>query len=277
MSQRAWIIVGVVALLLLGACVCTVGAFAFGIRFFSLTPGAAQLSQTVSVELRLDAPAVVTIHNDVGEVTVRGSSSVGMEVRATKRVRSRNSAAAQSLLDRIDVTADSAGNEAEVRVDIPDNLAGESASVDLEILVPRQVALDISTGVGQVSVENTEGGLRIKTGVGEIDVRDVQLLTDSQMDTGVGEIRFEGQLPERGEVIISARTGDVAVRLPDNSQFILDAQTRVGEIDSEFTLANRESGGAEGIVSKTLRGSVGANPDVTLQLRTGTGSITIQR
>jgi DUF4097 and DUF4098 domain-containing protein YvlB len=274
-TQRTWIIVGVIAVLLVGLCVCSAMAATLVARFGATSfLGGAAVTNSVTTEFQLDTPGVLSVQNDVGEVNIRAASDNVVRVTATKRVRGGGEAAAR-LLDQISVTTDSAGNEGEIRVDIPDNLGTASASVDLEISVPREITLDVENRVGPVTVGGTEGALQVFTGVGEIKIDDVRLLGDSRLETNVGKIGFSGRLPDGGLVAMTTRTGDIGVALPADSTFIVDARTGVGNINSEFTLEARETGESETIVSRALRGRVGQNPDVTLRLETGTGSINI--
>jgi DUF4097 and DUF4098 domain-containing protein YvlB len=276
-SQRMWIIVGVVAILLIGLCMCAAAAAVLvgGIGGFSFM-GRAEVTEDLTTEFELDTPGRLIVDNDVGEVNIRAVDGNVVRVDVTKRVRGRSGAAASRLLDQITVTTDSAGGEGEIRVDVPGGLEAASASVELDIRVPRQVTLDVNNRVGAVTVSGTQGALQVFLGVGEIKADDVRLLGDSRLETNVGEIGFSGRLPDSGLVAISTRTGDIALKLPADSTFIIDAQTGVGEIDNEFTLEARETAEADTIVSRTLRGRVGANPGVTLQLETGTGSIKIE-
>jgi len=277
MSQRNWIIVAVVVVILLAACACAAGTLAFGLGLANFSFGTVGVSETIGVSLVVDTPANITIHNDVGRVTVRTGEGNRVEVQATKQARSRSSEDAQRLLASIDVVANSTGNEAQIRATTPNNLGGESVSVDLDIRIPQQATLDISAGVGEVSVDGTEGGLTIEIGVGKIVIGNVRLLASSRINTGVGEIRFDGQLPAQGEVSMTTRTGAITVRLPADSEFMLNTHTGVGEINSGFALQDRQTGGPESVVSKTLRGRVGSNPSVTLSLDTGTGRIDIEQ
>lgn len=275
MSQRMWIIVGVVAILLVGLCICAAAA-AVLVGGFSFM-GSTAVTETLTTEFELDTPGLLTIENDVGEVNIRAVDGNLVRVDVTKRIRGRSGAAASQLLDQITVTTDSAGGEGEIRVDVPDGLQAASASVALEIRVPRQVILDVANRVGVVTVSGTQGALQVFSGVGEINVYDVRLLGDSRLETNVGAIGFSGRLPDSGLVAMTTRTGDIAVKLPADSTFVVDAQTAVGDINSEFTLEARELADSETIVSQVLRGRVGEDPDVTLRLETGTGSIDIAR
>jgi hypothetical protein len=276
-SQRTWIIVGVVAILFIGLCICTAAAAVLvgGIGGFNLM-GRAEVTEGLTTEFELGTPGRLTVDNDVGEVHIRAVDGNVVRVDVTKRIRGRSGDAASRLLDQIIVTTNSAGGEGEIRVDVPGGLEAASASVELDIRVPRQVTLDVNNRVGAVTVRGTQGGLQVYLGVGEINVDDVRLLGDSRLETNVGQISFSGRLPDSGLVVISTRTGDIDLELPADSSFIVDAQTGVGEIDNEFTLEARETAESDTIVGRTLRGRVGANPDVTLRLEIGTGKIRIR-
>jgi DUF4097 and DUF4098 domain-containing protein YvlB len=223
----------------------------------------------------VDTPASLTVVNPVGKVTVRAGDGDRIDVRATKTVRALTPGRAQELLTRIGIRAESAGNQARIRVDFPETRGFRTASVDLVITVPRRTQLDIEIRVGQIHVDGVEGSMRLRSRVGDIRLRNVVLPGDSEVETDVGEVRFTGRLPREGEVTFTTQVGEIRIELPEDSRFILDAKTDVGDIHSEFTLEERESERA-GAVGQTLRGRVGADPEVTLVLRAQTGDIEVR-
>lgn len=283
-SSTLVILLVVLAVLLLCCCVAVaLGAVAIyggdGPRISSgwsiLGRGSWESTTSYSRELAVQSPAVVTVVNEVGRVNVRGGAGNSVSVRAEARARASTQAAANQLLEEVLFDASASGNQAEIRVDVPSSLVNQSLSVTLDITVPRSSSLDVRSNVGEIRIEGLEGVVTVTGDVGDIVLHDVALTGDSEIRSGVGDVTFDGQLPESGQVSVNSNVGSTRIVLPRGSQFLLDASTNVGEIDVSFDVQDRETGG-ERIVRRELRGRVGTDPQVTLMVRAGTGGIEIE-
>ncbi len=281
MTSRTWILVGSLGVGLLFLCICaaltmTLVPRLVGLEGLSFFPRfQARASETVRAELQVPAPVSLTVIGSVGEVTVRAGNEKRIEVQATKTVRAITPGRARELLARIRVNAESTGHQARVQVEIPNTRDFRTASVDLVITVPRRIRLDIQTRVGEIDVGGVEGSVRLRSEVGDVRLRRVVLTGDSEVKADVGDVRFAGRLPRQGRVQFTTQVGEIRIELPADSQFILDATANVGDVESEFELAERESEPV-GAVGRKLRGRVGAEPGVTLVLRTQTGDIEVK-
>ena len=106
----------------------------------------------------------------------------------------------------------------------------------------------VSTGSGSTEISGVDGGLRVRTGSGSVRVDGTQRST-WELQTG---------------------SGSIAVRLPDDAAFDLDAHAGSGEVYTEHPIV------VQGRISRgRLNGEVrGGGP--LLQARTGSGGIRIE-
>jgi len=259
------IVLGILGLLLLCCCLAILGVNVLrpwaggplsGWGSYELVmPGQATASDTFSRRLEIDSPAVVVINAEVGDVTVRAGADGVVVVEAGLQAQARNRNAADDLLRRISVEADSSGARATIRVDVPDGLMGASARVDLTITVPAEARLELGCNVGDIKIQRLEGEVSVSN--------------------NVGNISYDGRLPSSGSVELTTNVGNVAMLLDGGGSFRLNAVTDIGRIDSDLRLESDDSGGEQGWVGERLSGSVGDDPRASVVLRTNTGNIEI--
>lgn len=263
-------LVGLAAVCICGVVVVAVTGASVGLS------DQARVTETISTELPVEQLASLTINNRVGDISITAGDTDVIQVQATKEARSFIRSWAQDTLERIDVRAEGSGNTARITVDVPNDLRLRSASVDFEIVVPRNIDLDIVNNVGDISALGTTGSLRLRSNVGDIVLSNVTVREEYDVDADVGDIDFEGQLPEdAGTTLLRTRVGKITVALPQDSRFMLDAETSVGDITTEFDLQDRQAD--QNGPGQTLKGVVNTTADgVRVVLRTDTGDIDVE-
>jgi DUF4097 and DUF4098 domain-containing protein YvlB len=159
-----------------------------------------------------------------GPITVHGWDKAEVMYTATKR------AGDEEELKTISIQAEQQGGT----ISIIAKSTEESGSAQLDVWVPRQSSMHVSTGDGQLSLDGVNGDITLRTGDGEIQVTNGG--GQCQVNTGDGRIlvaNFQGQL--------DARTGDGAISLDGNFNS-LSARTGDGTISlavpgaSNFTI-----------------------------------------
>ena len=167
----------------------------------------------------------VNISTFDGQVTVRGWDKSEVSYTATKH------AVDDEALNQISIQSEQQGPVVSVNAKNPNHLNG---SVSMEVFVPRQATLHVSSGDGAVSLNGVSGELTLRSGDGPIEV--VNSNGQLHVNTGDGMIqisKFDGQ--------VDARTGDGAIALDGNFN-ALSARTGDGEISltvpagSSFTI-----------------------------------------
>ncbi|HKR23320.1 MAG TPA: DUF4097 family beta strand repeat-containing protein, partial [Pyrinomonadaceae bacterium] len=160
-----------------------------------------------------------------GHVTVRGWDKPEVAYTATKQ------AVDDESLKQISINTEQQGQVVSVNATNPSHYNG---SVNIEVFVPRQATLHVTSGDGAVSLDGVSGELTLRSGDGPIAV--VNSNGQLHVNTGDGMIqisKFDGQ--------VDARTGDGAIALDGNFN-ALSARTGDGEISltvpagSSFTI-----------------------------------------
>lgn len=176
-----------------------------------------------------------------GRVIVRGWDKSEVTYTATKH------AADDESLKQISIQSEQQGQAISVNAINPNHANG---SVSMEVFVPRQATLHVSSGDGAVSLDGVSGEITLRSGDGPIEV--VNSNGQLHVNTGDGMIqisKFDGQVDARtgdGAIALdgnfnalSARTGDgeISLKVPAGSSFTIETNTP-DEISNEgFTVA----------------------------------------
>lgn len=283
MGNRGCLIIGgVVVLFLVFGCMCT--ALFAGLSYAGPGVRAGGVTETIATEIPVsqEGPASLHVSNPVGGITIRRGREGVIEVQATKRASSFLGSRNHRLLAETRVRTEINRQPIGIEVDLPDvsdaPLIGGNVAVDLLITVPRDISLDIISNVGDVGVTDVQGNLRVRSDVGDVRLQDVVVVEECDVMTNVGGIDFRGRLPEReGEVLLQTDVGDIDVAVPAGSQFALDAETNVGEVQSGFELRDAQSGPANEVTGRWLKGGVNTDANgVSVVLRAQTGDIEVE-
>ena len=174
----------------------------------------------------------VNINTFDGPIAVRGWDHAEVRYTATKHADDDDS------LKRISIQAEQQGGTISITAT---NENEENGSVQLEVYVPRQAGLHVSSGDGSLTLDGVSGDITLRSNDGPITVSNSggQL----HVTTGDGPIqinKFDGQ--------VDARTGDGPIALDGNFN-ALSARTSDGQISltvpagSSFTIeTNSEEG-----------------------------------
>jgi DUF4097 and DUF4098 domain-containing protein YvlB len=157
-----------------------------------------------------------------------------------------------------------------------------NASTELDVYVPRNSTLFVSTGDGRLRVEGVSGELELHTGDGAIDVtgargrlraetgdgsvRLVNFDGDAEARTGDGRITLDGNFRT-----LAARTGDgaISLSLPEGANATI-------ETNSESVFNDGVAVAESANESRVRRWRIGKGGQV-FTLRTGDGNIVIRR
>jgi DUF4097 and DUF4098 domain-containing protein YvlB len=206
-----------------------------------------------------------------GQVTVRGWDKAEVSYNATKHAEDDES------LRQISIRGEQQGQTIFVNATNPNQFNG---SVSLEVFVPRQSSVHVSSGDGAVSLDGVSGEITLRSGDGAIEV--ANSTGQLQVNTGDGTIqisKFDGQVDARtgdGAIALdgnfnalSARTGDgeISLKVPAGSSFTIETNTP-DEISNEGFIV------AEDITTspRLKRWKIGNGGKVFI-LRTGEGKI----
>jgi DUF4097 and DUF4098 domain-containing protein YvlB len=188
------------------------------------------------------------------------------------------------------ITEHQNGNRVEIDVRTPRlNVSFGRHSVDVELVVPRELLAQIHSGDGKISAQDLKGELHFSSGDGSIEADSIDGVFEAK--TGDGHIRASGRWDrldlqtQDGSVEADARvgskmtgswrvhTGDghVTLRLPENFAADLDVHTGDGKITIDFPVTTSGSFGGSDVRGKLNGGGQ------TLVVHTGDGPVRLQR
>ena len=169
-------------------------------------------------------------------------------------------------------------------------------SVDLNIALPPGVLVsengpslpvDVEAPIGDITVDGLSGVLNIRGGTGNVTVKHAILVDGSHIETAQGNVTFNGYLAapqpdtsaggnsQTARYIIQSEH-NVDVTLPENTNVLLDANTNVGKITSDFPIAVTNQNGAMSYHGP-LNAAAPIKPSATLVLDVSTGNVTIHK
>jgi hypothetical protein len=269
-----------------------------------------QSQQTVSI------PTIkqIQIHDQIGNVTITvDPNATTTVITSVKKVKAASSDDANNQFSHILVQAQPAGTPdttLSVSATVPDSggiFSTHNDSVDLTITIPQQsvssiasatgtaptavssttttpLTLNLDMLIGSVMLSGLHGVLGIKDDVGSITVDQAVLSDGSHLQTGTGNVTFNGSVdttPSTGNTTprykLQSETGNVDVTLPGDTNVVLDANTNSGMINSDFPINVTTTDGAANYYGPLLLGST-SNPAVAvLTLNVSTGIVYIHK
>lgn len=128
--------------------------------------------------------------------------------------------------------------------------------------------LDAQTSNGQINVNGGRGLLKLETSNGGLDVTADNVIVDGR--TSNGGIRFTGTLAS-GQHELRTSNGTIVVTLPASAAFNINAETSNAKIATDFAVTSTE------FSDTVLRGSVGSDSGVTLNLHSSNGGIELRK
>jgi len=168
----------------------------------------------------------ITINTFDGQVKIHGWDKSEVTYTATKH------APDEETLKQITINAQQMGQSISINAKQEND---ETGSVNLDVYVPRQSALHVSSGDGALNLEGVSGQITLRSGDGPIEVAN----GGGQLEVNTGDgvikvIRFDGQVDARtgdGEIAldgnfnaVTARTGDgpITLTVPAGSSFTIE-------------------------------------------------------
>jgi hypothetical protein len=265
-NRNIWIIVGIIVVLLC-CCVLAVGALiaAAGAGFFATFPviregGIGRVTERTEYVFDVGQAATLGVDNFAGNVDVRSGESGRMRVVITKRATSSDN------LQRINPDVHQQDGGVIIKVPQPGNIM-TNTSVDVQVFVPNDAQLDLSTGAGNVDVQDILGQISAHTGAGNVTVRGAQAAV--ALNTGAGEVNYEGQ--PSGECTFHTGAGNVTLHLPADLGASLVLDTGIGNISLGGFDVQGDTGGTH------VQGTIGSGQQATIRADTGVGNVTLIR
>jgi len=185
------------------------------------------------------------------------------------------------------------GTTLTVNTTIPDSndISSDNANgVNITITLPATLlqtgpnrTITVESSVGNIAVDHLTGLFNIRGSTGNVTIQSADLAPGSDIETGQGNITFNGLLftpntsssSQQYYFRLSSEKGSIDVTLPDTTNVALDASTNSGTIKSDFNNQIQTSGGGASYQGP-LNASAG-NPTSTLNINVSLGNITLHK
>lgn len=210
---------------------------------------------------------LLRVDNAHGRVRVVGEKRDDLQVRARKVARAESEAAARALAAAIRVAASRTGSTLSLSAEVPRRWH-RTGQLHLEIRVPSDLRIEISTACGRVAVEGLRAPLRVHSDHGAVCVLDVK--GDVEIETSGARVSC---CAVEGHVVARSANGKVQLERHRGS---IDAATCNGAIHARL-----EALGPGGVELATSNGRILLElpdpADADLDLRIDNGLIRSQR
>jgi len=272
-------LISLLFLLAFGSCCCiNIGGFDMRAKYERTV----QLSSPLSPGSSFEAQT----HN--GSIKIAGADITDCNLTATITARAKTDEDAKELAERTKVKLQSFGDNLIAKIDKPTSLGNQSISVSLDVQVPNESDLELTTHNGSVEIRNITGRLDCETHNGKISAEQVsgtaELLThngsvvcreisgDTRLRTHNGSIRvyYSKAAPSVCDIRLITYNGGIEIETPSNFSGEFDASTHNGSIRTDLPIT------IVGKISKNkLTGKIGSGQG-KLHLETHNGSIKVQ-
>jgi len=212
----------------------------------------------------------ISVSYDAGNIDIKKSGTTQIEIKAEKKVRGASDEEKKNILDNMNIELERDGKVISIVIKTKDgndfwawrkkNFKVFQVSINFEISLPDGInvievstgagnvgindvssKLLVSTGAGNIDINGTSSSLSLNTGAGNIDIQNVVALEENLLHTGVGNIDFEGDFNKISSFDASTGAGNVAIEVPENTKMSLKADTGVGTLSGSFIKLNDDS------------------------------------
>lgn len=254
----------VLGILLFGV-VLLIGVFPYIARNFRVESGSEASVEYVE-QLPAEGFTTLDLTNPVGDVEISGEEIDEIVIQAVKIAHGRSTEEAERRAQAIALRIEPAGERLVLAA--LTTRAQRNERVEWQVRLPARLDVQVEGDVGSVLLLGLRGGADVSTHVGNLRARNCTFVAPTTLRTSSGSIEWEGALASReGSYRVTSGDGAVAISLPAESAFTLDAQTGAGGVQCEFPI---EGSSTDQLVGGTFSGMVnGGGPVLTVRSRTG--------
>jgi DUF4097 and DUF4098 domain-containing protein YvlB len=261
----------------------------------------------------VSSPARLVTRIDDGSLEIVGTQSQEIRMTVVKKARGPNEDAAAALLEHIVVATEQDGNA--VRLEIKSGSAWKwddegfgprHLQADVEIRVPQETDLELTTQDGRIVVENIRGRIQAETGDGRVRLRDIAgdiharssdgsiigVELDGPIDVATedGRIELDGRIQKLSAITsdgsikircdakmpspkedwhVRTSDGSITITFPRDLSAELEASTSDGRIVNELQFTEAEED------KHRIKGKLGEGGNL-IYVKTSDGRITLR-
>ncbi len=201
-----------------------------------------------------------------GGVTVRGWERADLQIRSRIVATADTQQEADSLAGRVRVLAEGG----RIRSEGPPALDDASWSVSVDLMVPREYGLNLTTVNGGISITDVRGRLEFRTTNGGVSLTDVGGDVRGRTTNGGVTVRLSGDGWHGQGLDVQTQNGGVRLHVPDGYSARLEAATTNGSVRCAIPVT------VQGAISHRISAVLGQG-GAPLTLATVNGGVTIDR
>jgi hypothetical protein len=205
----------------------------------------------------------IEISNGAGEVTV--GVSTGATTVVFEKIK---------FNEKCELSADVVRSVLEIKNKEKSGLGKDDCQVNVNVSGPKDVAIQVKNGSGNVKIRDTRGAIEYKLGSGDVDINAeitelhgksgsgdlsaVGLSGNAHVDSGKGEIKLTfSKCPSQGKVDIRTGSGGAVISLPADSTVSTSFKAGSGYVKNDF--------------------GTSPYPKLHISMRAGSGSLNVKR
>ncbi len=223
---------------------------------------------------------VLNIHNNAGNITIKKSDDTKLVVEIQKKIRGVSSKEIKDVFRTMNLSLERDGKDLNVVLKTKNGKDfWDWNKLDLELLkcsinyivsVPEGVkAINAETGAGNIDIKEVSAMITANTGAGNIELDRVSATEETTLETGTGNVDFDGDIDKVTSFRASTGVGNVRLKVPENTKMSLSAETGLGHLSGFFVDSDEK-------VKNSFNGDInGGGPEVNLS--TGVGNTEVDR
>lgn len=231
----------------------------------------------------------LNISNTNGNISIIGSATDQIHIKAQKIIRANTEQAASDYLKKVVIQVKPNDDVLRIYHEIPKLTMNYTININYDITCPSsfggkmvttngnisinslQDDLTTTTTNGTITLKNVSGELDVKTTNGNINVGAAQIGSQNSFTTTNGSISLK-ILEKMASLTSTTTNGSINLQLPTDFSGFIKANTINGRVESDF-----KQNGESSKKNKNLSLQVGENQEVKVNLKTTNGSIRITK
>lgn len=222
----------------------------------------------------------LVLNNNAGNIKVKKSENSQIKVEADKKVRGASQNDKNTVLENMNIAIERDGTVLRIVAEtnnkrdfwdwLKDEFKAFQVTIDYTISLPEGITtIEITTGAGNIDVDDLSAELKLDTGAGNIDIDKVIGLGSNDLSTGAGNISFDGNIDDIESFKASTGAGNIDFEIPEDSRMSLKANSGIGVLTGSFIKKDSN-------IKLSFDGDInGGGPKV--ELSSGVGNIDVDK
>jgi hypothetical protein len=211
----------------------------------------------------------VYLQNNIGEIKVTGADVKDCSVTATITAKAATEEEAEKLAEKVRIKLLPSDNKLDIKVEQPDKTFNCSITIDFDITMPKQAALQLGANIGEINISGIAKKIKAETNVGNISCREIAGDIDIHTNVGKANVSYSRTAPGACNANIKTDVGKIDFTAPPDLSAQVNFSTDIGTIETNLPLD------IKGMLGKKSSGTIGKG-EGRVTLKTNVGSIKIK-